>query len=56
MSFCLFGEIREVTPLSELSNNILGEKAQKTSKVEKIVPSFPKNRKYSDHVGNYEIQ
>ncbi|MDY6172381.1 MAG: toxin-antitoxin system YwqK family antitoxin [Fusobacterium necrophorum] len=45
MSFCLFGEIREITPLSELSNNILGEKAQKTSKVEKNISKISKEQK-----------
>src|SRR3712207_8365026 len=45
LSFCLFGEIREVTPLSELSSNILGEKVQKTSKIEKNIPKFSEEQK-----------
>src|SRR3712207_7486972 len=42
ISSCLFGEIREVTTLSELSNDILGTKAVKTSKIEKVEKNVSK--------------
>ncbi len=45
MSSCLFAEIREITPLSEFSDILLGETVQKNTKPEKVISHKAEEKK-----------